>query len=103
MKDREPKECVICGTQFIPFRKNIKTCSNPECKKKLKNIQQRKWYKENYTHALETRREQVQRLREEYVLEEPHQRKPDTIVAIGYADRQRANTLAMVGKVNTEL
>jgi hypothetical protein len=27
----------------------------------------------------------------------------DTIVAIGYADRQRAATLRLVGRVNTEL
>ena len=29
--------------------------------------------------------------------------KPDTIVAIGYAERQIASTLARAGKVKTEL
>jgi hypothetical protein len=29
--------------------------------------------------------------------------KPDTIVAIGYADRQKESTLKMVGKINTKL
>ena len=29
--------------------------------------------------------------------------KKDTIVAIGYADRQMQKTLKLVGKVNTEL
>jgi hypothetical protein len=28
---------------------------------------------------------------------------PDTIIAIGYADRQREQTLKMVGKVKVEL
>ena len=39
----------------------------------------------------------------EQALNEPHKPKPDTIVAIGYAERQRKQTLEMVGKVKTEL
>jgi hypothetical protein len=38
---------------------------------------------------------------ERYLAEHPP--KEDTIVAIGYADRQREQTLRMVGKVRTEL
>ena len=34
---------------------------------------------------------------------ENHPPKKDTIVAIGYADRQRAETLKLAGRVNTEL
>ena len=34
---------------------------------------------------------------------EVHKPKPDTIIAIGYADRQREATLKMAGRVNTEL
>ena len=29
--------------------------------------------------------------------------KPDTIIAVGYAERQIANTLKMAGRVSTEL
>ena len=45
------------------------------------------------------KRAYMQRKREPEV----HKPKPDTIVAIGYADRQRAQTLQMVGKVKVEL
>lgn len=34
---------------------------------------------------------------------EVYEPKPDTIVAIGYAERQMAETLKMVSKINTEL
>ena len=53
----------------------------------------------NYTRILEEKRKNkvVEKL------DEPHKPKTDTIVAIGYADRQRKQTLEMVGKVKTEL
>lgn len=102
-KHRDPRACVICGSVFVPKRIDIKTCGNPECKKKLQRERQLKWYKENYTRMMENRRNNTKRIREEYKAEEPHKPKPDTIVAIGYADRQKAKTLAMAGKVKTEL
>ncbi|MBQ1296769.1 MAG: hypothetical protein IIY21_22180 [Clostridiales bacterium] len=100
----EDRECVICGEVFTPMRANIKTCSNPECKRKWKLKQQRDWYRENYSSALESRRERAKMVREaEVEISEPHVRKEDTIVAIGYAERQMEQTLKMVGKVRTEL
>ena len=100
---KNSRKCVICGVEFIPYRKNVRTCSNPNCKKKLKNEQQRAWYRNNYTRAFESRRAFVKRTREECKVEKPHKRKPDTIVAIGYAERQIAETLNIVGRVKTEL
>ncbi len=99
----EPKECCICGTVFIPRRMNIKACDNPECKRKAKLERQKVWYRKNYAAALEGRRNYMKRIREENKLEGPHVRKPDTIVAIGYAERQIAATLEKAGKVRTEL
>lgn len=100
-KNYPERPCVICGTMFRPFRLNVKTCSNPECKYKLKLEQQKEWYRSNYTQALECRRNYRQRIRAE--VDKPHEPKPDTIVAIGYAERQIAESLKMAGKVNTKL
>ena len=83
----EPRQCAICGKTFIPRNKTQKSCGAPECVRKWKN-----------------RREKT--TKHVYIKKEPkrtHVPKPDTIVAIGYADRQREKTLAMVGKVRTEL
>ena len=103
-KNYEDRECVICGEIFTPMRVNVRTCKNPECKRKWKLKQQRDWYQENYSSALESRREYVRRVKEEEIeISKPHVRKEDTIVAIGYADRQMEQTLKMVGKVRTEL
>lgn len=98
-KQYAEKACIICGTMFKPIRQSIVTCSNPECKYKAKLERQKVWYKENYTRILDEKRKN----KAEEKLDEPHKPKPDTIVAIGYADRQRQKTLEMVGKVKTEL
>lgn len=99
----EPKECCICGAVFIPRRRNVVACDNPECKRKAKLKRQKIWYRNNYAAAQEGRRNYMRRIREENKLEGPHVRKPDTIVAIGYAERQIAATLEKAGKVRTEL
>ena len=88
---------------FKPFRLNVKTCSNPDCKYKLKLEQQKEWYRSNYAHAIEERRNYMRRIRVENKLDKPHEPKSDTIIAINYAERQIAETLKMAGKVNTEL
>ena len=55
------------------------------------------------TAAQEGRRNYMRRIREENKLEGPHVRKPDTIVAIGYAERQMATSLKMAGKGKPEV
>lgn len=98
-----PRQCAVCGKEFKPYRMNVKTCDNPECKKAAKKQRQREWYAKNYMSARAQKREYMRRVREEQKLPEAHVPKPDTIVAIGYADRQREQTLQMVGKVKVEL
>lgn len=87
MVDYDPIECVVCGKLFKPGRKTQVTCGCPECVKKWKSRYQLRYHR-NYNR------------KEPRITRKP---KPDTIVAIGYADRQRAATLAMAGKVRTEL
>ena len=96
-KQYEDRTCVICGVTFKPGRKNQVTCASPECRKARHAQVAEEWKNTNHDYILAVRR----RNREEKRIEE--NAKPDTIVAIGYADRQIEQTLKMVGRVNTEL
>ena len=99
----ETRKCCICGREFVPFRANVRACDDPECKKAAKKQRQREWYKRNYESARTQKREYMRRVREEEKLPGPHVPKPDTIVAIGYAERQIQATLEKAGKVRMEL
>lgn len=87
-KKQEPKECIICGSVYMPRRSNQQTCGDPECKRALQNIRQNEWRKQNYNTPDTS---EAQKL------------KKDTIVAIGYADRQIQNTLSKVPKIDTNI
>ena len=101
MKNYEPRRCDICGKEYIPKRSDQRCCLDPECKKALQRLNLREYRQKNYAAVLETNRRCMAKRREEKRRKEAQGR--DTIVAIGYADRQREKTLAMAGKVNTEL
>ena len=92
----EPRQCVICGKEYVPKRKNQVTCKDPECCAARRKITSRAWHNAHIDRQYEARR----KFQEEQKRRKP---KPDTIVAIGYADRQREETLKMAGKVRTEL
>ena len=94
----EPRPCEICGAMFKPGRIDQRTCGSPECKHERLRRTQSKWREKNYAHVIEANRRAMAKKRKG---EEPP--KPDTIVAIGYAERQMAATLAKAGKVRTEL
>lgn len=92
----EPRECVICGKVFVPTRKNEILCSDPACKKE-RHRQKIEAYKPMHNAARKKKREEAR------LIKEHRKPKPDTIIAIGYADRQIAESLRMAGRVNTEL
>ena len=92
----EPKPCLICGKVFVPTRKNEILCSDPACKK-ARHQQQIEAYKPKLNAARKRQREEAK------LIKKNRKPKPDTIIAIGYADRQIAETLRMAGRVNTEL
>ena len=102
MKNYEPRRCIICGKEYIPRRSDQRTCGSQECKKARQRLNYLEYRKENYAAVLESNRKSMAKKRKEREMEK-HPPKPDTIVAIGYAERQREATLAMVGKVRTEL
>lgn len=98
MKDYDIRCCVICGAQFKPKRINQVTCASAECRDANKHYLQRRWHKENRGSTLEANRRYMRERRHE-----EYQPKPDTIIAIGYAERQMADSLRKAGKVRTEL
>ena len=85
--DMTPRQCAVCGKTFIPRRRNQKSCGDPACVYAWKN------------RNLKTRNASRNRIKQA-TMRVP---KPDTIVAIGYAERQMARSLEMAGKVRTEL
>ena len=88
-KKHEPRKCEICGSAYTPVRSNQKTCGNPKCKKELSRIRNNNWHKQNYISENEK--------------SGSHTSKEDTIVAIGYAERQIQKTLSMVSKIDTTI
>ena len=102
MKDYEPRCCIICGKEYIPRRSDQRTCGSEECLRERQKLNYREYRKTHYAALLETNRRSMAKKRKEREMEK-HPPKPDTIVAIGYADRQREATLKMAGRVNTEL
>ena len=101
MKNYEPRACIICGKEYIPKRSDQRTCASDECKKARQRLNYLEYRKNNYARVLENNRRTMKARRER----EKHETdsKQDTLVAIGYAERQRAQTLQMVGKIKVEL
>lgn len=93
----ELRTCPVCGKKFKPKHHNHKLCS-PECALERKRQRDRNFRRE---HA-----DRIRAQKHEYYEEHKCGRrksKPDTIVAIGYAERQIANSLERAGRINTEL
>ena len=93
----EPRACEICGRMYVPKRFDQRTCASVECVRERKRLYSAK---ELHDGEYVARKREYMRQRR---TPEPHKPKEDTIVAIGYADRQMAASLALAGKVNTEL
>ena len=102
MKDYEPRLCIICGVEYIPRRSDQRTCGCAECMKERQKLNYREYREKNYAAVLENNRRSMEKKRKEREMEKQPPKK-DTIVAIGYAERQREATLKMAGRVNTEL
>lgn len=101
MKDYEARRCEICGKEYIPRRSDQRTCASDECKKERHRLNYLEYRQKNYGRVLENNRRQLREKRE--AKRRAAVTKKDTIVAIGYAERQMAESLAMAGKVNVEL
>ena len=102
MKNYEPRLCIICGVEYIPRRSDQRTCGCKECMKARQRLNYREYRKTHYAALLESNRKSMAKKRKEREMEKQPPKK-DTIVAIGYAERQREATLKMAGKVRTEL
>jgi len=86
--------CAICGTKFVAGRKGALFCSK-QCRYENHKIYQLEWYHANKGKVDEQQKERRAKKR--------RPKKEDTIIAIGYAERQMAETLKKAGKVNVNL
>lgn len=102
MKDYEPRVCIICGKEYIPRRSDQRTCGSDECMRERQKLNYREYRKTHYAALLESNRRSMAKRRKERE-QKKNPPKKDTIVAIGYAERQREATLKLAGRVNTEL
>lgn len=89
----DPRACEICGKMYKPARKDQRTCASPECTKERKRLYAIKQLQEGTYHARKRNYVRQKRAPEEY------KPKPDTIVAIGYAERQIAKSLEKAGRI----
>lgn len=87
---REPRECDVCGDMFIPTHWTQKMCS--PCREVILYARGRK-IPMCYEGPKDRERYECE-LRERNIA-----KYEDRIVAIGYAARQKAQTLELVGKV----
>ena len=102
MKEYEPRRCEICGREYKPKRSDQRTCLAPNCMRERQRLNRIEYRKRHYGRVLENNRKAMEKKRaERYQRENPP--KEDTIVAIGYAERQMADSLAKAGKVKVEL
>ena len=86
--------CAICGKKFIAGRKGALYCSK-KCSYENHKRYNLEWYHAHKESCNEQQRERRAKKR--------RPKTEDTIIAIGYAERQIAETLKMAGKVNVEL
>lgn len=94
MKAYKLIECEICGAEFQQTHGRQEMC--PECRAAIHRGKGRKLPRQ-YSNPVNVEKYEAE-MKERYKA-----RFKDTIVAIGYADRQRAETLEMVGKIKVEL
>lgn len=93
----EERACEICGRMYKPSRADQRTCASKECVRERKRLYASKRLHDGEYVA--RKREFVRQRR----TSEPYTPKEDTIIAIGYADRQIQNSLKLAGKIRTEL
>lgn len=88
--------CRICGKTFYAKNKRQVLCSK-ECRTIANRERVNEYRQKHRAEVIKYNRLRRERQRREA------KKKPDTIVAIGYAERQMAKSLEMAGKINTEL
>lgn len=89
----DPKPCSICGELFAPRRINQHICFKAACRREATRNRQNEYRKRARNGMCESR----DGFRHRKI--EGTKPKPDTIVAEGYAKRQMAETLEIVGRV----
>lgn len=94
MKGYYEKVCQICGAEFIARHGNKRIC--PECYE-ITNRGKGRHLPKRYECPVDIEQYEA-KVRQQNIADHK-----DTIVAIGYAERQKADSLAKAGRVKTEL
>lgn len=106
------RHCMVCGTPFLPRRKNQKLCGDPECKRlqHLKVMRENDKYRAKHRESNRTymRKKRAEKRRQAAIEEfwDEAEKKEQRIReddGLTYAQRQVRNTLSQVPKINTEL
>lgn len=90
----EPRPCRFCGEIFTPTHGNRKLCD--DCRIRFGRHQGLEWA---ITYDGPANNEEY----EKRLAKQNREKYRDTIVAIGYADRQREATLKLAGRVDPHL
>lgn len=91
------KQCCICGKTFETNRKVQVTCGSTECK----NAQHKEYLRKYMTQYRSVHKAEINQRNKEYMRRArgSKQSKDDTLIGLNYAERQKAKTLEMVGRV----
>lgn len=89
------KTCPICGISFEPTRKNQPTCNEDRCR-----VEWRLEYGRNYQRKRRAEdRDALNEYNRKWMASNRRKSKGIVEPELSYAERQKANTLAMVGRV----
>lgn len=99
----ESKICVVCGKEFIPGRKSQVTCTDKECQRIHHNEYARAYAadkrKNDRKRVNEYNREWMNRSRAKKRAEKARRNEVAPKEAASYADKQKAKTLELVGRI----
>lgn len=88
--------CSICGCEYEPRQRNQVTCGDPDCRRIQHLEYMRKYGKAHRKEHREYNRAWMAKKRAE---EAEKAEEKDTIIGLGYAERQRQKTLELVGGI----
>lgn len=95
----ETRQCCICGCEYIPRQKNQVTCGDIDCRRIQHLEYMREYGRKHRKEHREYNREWMARRRAEQKAEEETKKTSQGFIGDGYAERQKARTLAMVGGI----
>lgn len=97
------RECVVCGSEFTPKRKDQVTCSDSDCKRIRYSEVVLAWKRKNREKVNDYNKKWIKKHRAKLKAEKELQQKRKNFTADGYAERQKQKSLELAGRVRTTL